>query len=139
MSLRKLKELVKKRAKGLCEYCKSPSNISSHSFAMEHIIPEVKGGATTEDNLAFSCQGCNNRKYDKTSALDPKTQEIVNLFHPRLQEWEDNFVWSEDLLKILGETASGRATIERLQMNREELQNLRDMLRKVGDHPSQKK
>jgi len=139
MSLRKLKELVKKRANGLCEYCKSPSNISSHSFAMEHIEPEIKGGKTTEDNLAFSCQGCNNRKYDKASAIDPETQELVKLFHPRLQEWDDNFSWSEDLLKILGETASGRATIERLKMNREELQNLRDILKEVGKHPAQKK
>ncbi len=139
MSLRELKEWVKKRAKGMCEYCKSPANISSHSFAIEHITPEVKGGKTTKDNLAFSCQGCNNRKYDKTSAIDPKTQELVNLFHPRLQKWDDNFAWSKDLLKILGETASGRATVERLKMNREELQNLRDILKNVGKHPAQEK
>ena len=30
---------VRKRAKGLCEYCQAPTNFASVSFHSEHIIP----------------------------------------------------------------------------------------------------
>ena len=50
MSFNKLKELLFGRANGLCEYCKSPANISSQPFVIEHIIPKSKGGETTENN-----------------------------------------------------------------------------------------
>lgn len=91
MSLKKLKDLIFERAKGLCEYCKSPANISSQPFAIEHIFPQSKGGETIESNLALSCQGCNNFKYNKTTNIDIITNEEVNLFNPREDKWEDNF------------------------------------------------
>lgn len=135
MSLNKLKELVFLRAKGLCEYCKSPANISSQAFVVEHIIPKSKGGQTIAENLALSCQGCNNHKYTKTSEIDPITNEETDLFHPREQAWIDNFSWSDDVLEILGTTAVGRVTIDVLKLNRQELQNLRALLAEVGKHP----
>ncbi|TAE03119.1 MAG: HNH endonuclease [Bacteroidetes bacterium] len=135
MSLTKLKELVFLRAKGLCEYCKSPANISSQAFVIEHIIPKSKGGKTIAENLALSCQGCNNHKYTKTSGIDTLTNEETDLFHPREQTWIDNFVWSNDVLEILGTTAIGRVTIDALKLNRQELQNLRALLAEVGKHP----
>ncbi len=79
---KKLKEQIYERAKGLCEYCKSPANISSQPFAIEHIIPQSKGGTNQESNLALSCQGCNNHKYNKTTGTDTITTEEVTLFHP---------------------------------------------------------
>lgn len=39
-------------------------------FSIEHIIPKSQGGETTLDNLAFSCQGCNNHKYNKIEGYD---------------------------------------------------------------------
>ncbi len=79
----KLKILVYNRANGLCEYCKSPANISSQPFVIEHIIPKSKGGKNTLDNLALSCQGCNSHKYTKLFALDFLTQIEVPIFNPR--------------------------------------------------------
>lgn len=67
MSPKKLKVLIYERADGLCEYCKSPANISSQAFVVEHIIPQSKGGKTILENLALSCQGCNSYKYNKTN------------------------------------------------------------------------
>ncbi|WP_394801667.1 HNH endonuclease [Rhodoflexus caldus] len=52
MSADRLQELVFLRANGLCEYCKSPAKISLQPFVIEHVIPQSKGGNTTEDNLA---------------------------------------------------------------------------------------
>ncbi len=82
MSLNKLKKSVFNRAKGLCEYCKSPANISSQAFVMDHIIPKSKGGETTLENLALSCQGCNNYKYNKLNGIDKITGKKVDLFNP---------------------------------------------------------
>ncbi len=135
MSLNKLKELIFKRANGLCEYCKSPANISPQPFAIEHIIPKSKNGETIEENLALSCQGCNNYKYNKINGLDSLTGEVVDLFNPRKQEWTENFKWSDDVLEMIGITAIGRVTIDELKLNRIELQNLRNLLANAGKHP----
>ncbi len=135
MSLDKLKELVFKRANGLCEYCKCPANISPQPFAIEHIIPKSRNGKTVEENLALSCQGCNNYKYNKINGFDSLTGEIVDLFNPRKQEWTKNFKWSDDVLEIIGITAIGRVTIEELKLNRIEVQNLRNLLASAGKHP----
>ncbi len=135
MSPNKLKDLILKRANGLCEYCKSPANISPQPFAIEHIIPKSKNGETIEENLALSCQGCNNYKYNKTSGLDNLTGETVNLFNPRKQEWNENFKWSDDVLEMIGITSIGRVTIDELKLNRIELQNLRNLLATAGKHP----
>lgn len=67
----KLQELVKARAQGCCEYCICPESHATQNHSNEHIIPESLGGTTAADNLALACQGCNNRKYNKTQALDP--------------------------------------------------------------------
>lgn len=58
------------RAHGCCEYCRSQERFATHSFSVEHITPRRRGGASVQDNLAFSCQGCNNHKYTKMDARD---------------------------------------------------------------------
>lgn len=135
MSPNRLKSLVYNRAAGLCEYCKSPANISSQPFVVEHILPKSKGGTEDEANYALSCQGCNNFKYNKTEGFDAITGEPVPLFHPREQVWTDHFHWSDDVLEVIGLTAIGRVTIEELRLNRDELKNLRELLASVGKHP----
>ena len=87
------------------------------------------------DNLAFACQGCNNRKYTNTEAMDPVSQAIVSLYHPRQHYWNDHFAWSDDYALILGLTPIGRATVEKLQLNRAGLVNLRRILFEAGEHP----
>lgn len=125
------------RAKGCCEYCLSQARFATQSFAVEHIVPRYVGGETELENLALSCFGCNSHKYTKTHALDPETERDVPLFHPRRQIWSEHFAWSDDFTQIIGKTATGRATIEALKLNRLELVNLRHVLRAVGEHPPQ--
>jgi hypothetical protein len=43
--------------------------------------------------------------------------------------------WSDDYLHIIGITATGRATVEALQLNRTNLVNLRRALYSIGAHP----
>jgi hypothetical protein len=81
------------------------------------------------------CQGCNNKKYDKTHAVDPISLELVPLFHPRKDNWHEHFVWSPDCLTLIGLTPTGRATVEALDLNRAGVINLRRMLFREGLHP----
>lgn len=87
------------------------------------------------DNLALACQGCNNRKYTSVEAIDPVSGQMVPLYHPRQDQWEEHFGWNEDFSLIVGLTATGRATIEKLQINREGVVNLRRVLHFVDEHP----
>ena len=87
------------------------------------------------ENLAYSCQACNNHKYTFVEALDPGTGQIVPLYHPRRDRWEEHFAWSADFRFLLGITPTGRATVLRLDLNRQSVLNLRRVLRRDGKHP----
>jgi hypothetical protein len=134
---RKLSRLVAERAYWRCEYCQSPAAFSTQSFEVDHIIPRSQGGATRLENLAFSC-GCNSYKGDRTHAPDPQSGREVPLLHPRRQRWSRHFAWTADGLRIQGRTATGRATVDALYLNRRELMNLRRVLSTVGEHPREK-
>ena len=135
MSLKSLKQALLFQSKGFCEYCKSPANISSQPFVVEHITPKSKGGKTIEQNLALSCQGCNNYKYNKTQGLDRVNGKVSMLFHPRRNIWAEHFAWSDDGMEIIGTTSTGRVTVEELRLNRKPLTNLRHLLVNAGLHP----
>lgn len=129
------KQLVRDRAGGVCEYCRSQMRFATHDFSVEHIIPVARGGDSKLDNLALACQGCNNCKYTKISATDPITEKHVPLFHPRRDRWSQHFAWSDDATRIVGLTPTGRATVDVLQLNRSSLVNFRGILYAAGKHP----
>lgn len=129
------KQLIIQRAQGCCEYCVSQVKFSPDPFSIEHIVPVSKGGTDELDNFALSCQGCNNRKYTHTEAIDPVTGSTVPLYHPRQQKWAEHFVWSENFTRMIGITSTGRATIVRLNLNRSGVVNLREVLSLANRHP----
>jgi hypothetical protein len=98
-------------------------------------MPRVLGSGNDASELAWACSGCNSSKYTKTHARDPQTGRVVPLFNPRRQRWSQHFAWSEDALFVIGRTATGRATVEALHLNRAELLNLRRVLQAAGEHP----
>jgi HNH endonuclease len=132
----RLRAEVSRTAGHRCEYCRIPesySPIPRHS--VDHIVPACDGGETVAENLALSCQGCNNFKSTRREMLNSMTGESVRLFHPRKDRWRDHFAWSRDALTVEGLTKIGRATVEVLQLNREGLVNIRRALVLVGVHP----
>ncbi|MGB7247758.1 MAG: HNH endonuclease signature motif containing protein [Phormidesmis sp.] len=129
-----LRDLVSKRASYCCEYCGSQSKYFG-PFSIEHIIPLSRGGTSDFSNLALACQHCNNYKYTKTQDIDPVTQVLVPLYNPRQGIWAEHFVWNESYSKVLGITATGRATVLSLRLNRVELINLRKALFQINEHP----
>ncbi len=131
-----LRERVTARARGRCEYCCSPARYSPEVFEVEHIVPQSAAGTTTLGNLALACPACNRYKGNHQSAADPDTGQDAPLFNPRSQEWSRHFRWSDDLTRIIGQTASGRATVELLRMNRPAVCHFRTALRESGLHPA---
>lgn len=104
-------------------------------LVIDHIIPMVAGGETRMENLALCCYRCNGAKGVRTEAADPKTSELVSLFHPRQQEWHKHFEWGSGGLLIIGKTAIGRATIGALHLNDDWIVTARKIWIVAGVHP----
>ena len=110
--------LVAERAGHRCEYCHAPEVIFNFPFEVEHIIPSAQhGDVDNETNWALSCRACNLHKSDYLDGVDPETQTVVRLFHPRRERWEKHFRVVPATGAIAGLTPVGRATVARLRMN----------------------
>lgn len=133
----KIRQYVFKRAREMCEYCLTKSDLLGMDLEVEHVIPESLGGTSSLDNLCASCPTCNRRKGSRIRAIDPDTGQRVRLFHPRQQRWNRHFRWSEHGTLIFGKTICGRATVKALQMNRERLVRARRLWVSWGEHPPQ--
>ena len=127
-----LQAQVRVRAGYLCEYCHTNERWQYVLFTMEHVSA---GGADTLENLALACFHCNRRKSDKSVAVDPLTKQEVPLFNPRQHFWAEHFNWSADGLRIVPLTATGRATMELLELNRERILRIRQADIAVERHP----
>lgn len=132
---KKTRFLVAQRAKFCCEYCCSQEKYSPDYFSVEHIMPKVRNGSDSVENLAYACLACNSHKYTHIEVLDPISGLLTPLYHPRNDTWETHFSWSEGYSFLTGLTPKGRATIEKLHLNRASLINLRLVLAAFGKHP----
>jgi len=130
-----LREQVRQRAGYLCEYCHTSERWQYVRFTMDHVVPVIAGGSETLENLALACFHCNRRKSNKRSATDPETGAATALFNPRLQLWPANFIWSTDGLLVIPRTATGRATVSALELNRARIIEIRRADVEVGRHP----
>ena len=130
-----LKGQVATRAKFCCEYCLCQEKYSPATFSIDHIIPLSREGNDDIENLAYSCQGCNNFKYNHLVGFDNITGQNATLYNPRTEDWDEHFMWNKDYTVLIGKTPTGRATIERLNLNRTNVTNLRRALHILGIHP----
>ena len=132
-----LRQKIAEIARHRCGYCQTPAALIGMPLEIEHIIPEAQGGSSAEDNLWLACSNCNQKKWIKTTAIDTQTGDEVTLFNPRQQMWKDHFVWETNGLYIVGLTATGRATIEALDMNNAYILHTRQIWIQWGLHPLQ--
>ena len=109
---------VAARAAHRCEYCQAPEAIFNVPFEVEHIIPPLAGGSDQLSNLALACRGCNLFKADRIEGLDPDGGQLVRLFNPRTDQWNEHFRLELATESLIGLTSQGRATIHQLRMNR---------------------
>jgi 5-methylcytosine-specific restriction endonuclease McrA len=110
-----LRRLVIERASGHCEYCLIYQDVSIYSHEVDHIIALKHGGQTRADNLALSCLSCNRYKGSDLATIDPINDEIVPLFNPRRQVWDEHFLLND--ARIEGITQIGQATSRLLKLN----------------------
>ena len=116
MSRAAIRRRVRERAELSCEYCRTRQEDEPFiTDQIEHIIAIQHGGGDAEDNLALACSHCNLHKGPNLSGIDPLTDLIEILFHPRRQDWTEHFELHSDAM--IGRTACGRTTIRVLAMN----------------------
>ena len=132
-----LREHIALQARYRCGYCLRTEELTGMPMTIDHIVPSVVGGSTTEDNLWLACRRCNEFKGLQTQVRDYETGRVVKLFNPRRQIWNEHFAWSEDGTEIIGKTPCGRATVIALNMNNPEIVVARRLWVSVGWWPPQ--
>jgi 5-methylcytosine-specific restriction endonuclease McrA len=125
---------VRERAQRRCEYCQLHERYALKTHEVDHIRAEKHGGMTVLENLCLSCFECNRQKGSDLSSVDPITDEVVPLFHPRRDTWQDHFQIRANG-EIEGKTATGRVTVRLLDFNNPERVALRAALMDLRRYP----
>ena len=130
-----LRQQVRQRSGNRCEYCLSHQDYVMGRLQIDHILPIAEGGTDDSENLCFACELCNQSKWKQTEAIDPVTQSMVPLFHPRRQVWKEHFEWVDDGSRIVGLSPEGRATVVALKLNNPLAVRVRSNWVQAGWHP----
>jgi 5-methylcytosine-specific restriction endonuclease McrA len=59
-ALRKTRWWKHRLSRGICYYC--GRRFSPSELTMDHIVPIIRGGKSTKNNIATACKDCNNKK-----------------------------------------------------------------------------
>ena len=89
---------VIRRDNGRCQYC----GATDRAMTVDHVIPRLRGGKETWDNLVCACEKCNNRKGDNTPAevdmvLFRAPRRPTYLTFMRQQINKDDEIWKKYL------------------------------------------
>ena len=125
------RQLVRRRAKNRCEYCRLPQRGAPYlTFHVEHIRARQHQGGDDPQNLALACPDCNAKKGPNLATASPDSGALVPLFNPRLHIWTEHFSLMGP--EIIGLTEIGRATVRLLDMNEHERLVMRAELQAEG-------
>ena len=125
------RQLVWKRARGRCEYCRLHQTETSLPHEIDHIRARKHRGPTSLQNICLACAYCNSAKGPNAAGYDPLTDELVPLFNPHADRWAQHFEWDGPFLS--GKTPIGRATIDVLGINRDDRVEHRRLLQNARD------
>jgi hypothetical protein len=110
-----VRSAVRLRAGDRCEYCRLPQNAAPFNiFHVEHIRALQHGGSSLPENLAYACPACNAKKGPNIATVS-ETGQLIELFNPRKQSWDDHFALIG--FEIIGVTEIGDATVRLLGIN----------------------
>lgn len=112
-----VRQVVRDRAQGRCEYCLLSEQDTPRLHPIDHIIPRQHRGKNNLDNLALCCSWCNRHKGPNLASLDPETDKLTALFNSRSQRWSDHFQLDTMTGTIQPLTPEGRVTEFVLKMN----------------------
>jgi 5-methylcytosine-specific restriction endonuclease McrA len=123
---------VRKRAGDRCEYCRLPQSAAPFlTFHVEHIQASQHIEDDSLSNLCLACPHCNLHKGPNLTTLESVTRELIPLFHPREQEWDEHFRFAS--ARIEGLTPTGKATARLLKMNDDDQTEIRAALMTRGE------
>ena len=106
--------MVAQRAGMRCEYCLTHVDDASFAHEVDHILSKQHGGETIPENLAFACMICNRLKGANLTSV-ASSGEIVRLFNPRLDNWQDHFRLEGAIIQPL--STIGEVTTRLLRLN----------------------
>lgn len=113
-----LRDDVRQRAAGRCEYCRMPELGAFFAHEADHVIATQHRGQTELGNLAFACFQSNR---------------IVPLFNPRTDSWSEHFRTEGG--RIIPLTAVARATAALLNFDEPDREEARCKLSLAGRYP----
>lgn len=129
-----LRRLVADRAYHVCEYCLIHEADTFWGCQVDHIISRRHEGTSSQDNLAFACFWCNNRKGTDVAALMGRPPRAVRLFHPREDRWFSHF--ELDQVRIESHSEVGEVTVKHLSLNEPARLEERFALADTGRYPT---
>jgi hypothetical protein len=92
-----------------------PSSLRRHRIHIDHIFRASMVVEPPRTTSPYRASNCNSYEGPNLSGIDPTAGQIVTLFHPRRDRWEDHFQWLGPFLR--GLTPVSRATITVLNIN----------------------
>jgi hypothetical protein len=125
------RRFVRERAGERCEYCRLHQRNNESLTHIEHVIARHHGGSDDLANLALARHRRNLHKGHNLSGVDPLTDGVESLFHPRRDPWPEHFVFRGAYLE--GLTPAGRVTVEVLALNDARRLELRQELLGLGE------
>jgi hypothetical protein len=106
---------VYNRAEGRCEYCRIPEGYAIYAHQIDLIIAKQHGVDDQISNLALACFSCNSKKGSNIASYDFSSQQLVQLYHPRIEQWNHHFIYRDGV--ISGITITGKVTALLLDFN----------------------
>ena len=96
------------------------------TFHVDHIVAKqhLDQVNDTPEALCLACNRCNAYKGTNLSSIDPVTNQVVPLYHPRRDVWSEHFSLRRG--EIEGLTPTGRASVRLLRMNAPQRVELRE-------------
>lgn len=114
-----------------CAYCcVAESEAGGVRFTIDHYEPQKARAdlVNVYDNLMWTCDECNRRKGDRTPPQNARDSGF-RFFRPDYDVHLDHFALNGNILKSKSNT--GYFTIEALDLNRDALQRVRDVRRRI--------
>lgn len=128
-----VRKLVQSRAFDRCEYCLLGLSDAGFPHEIDHVISRKHGGTSVSDNLAFACYLCNRYKGSDIASLHPTTGDLVRLYDPRKDRWEEHFRIVGPVLEPL--TMIGATTAQLLRLNVTDRVVERRLLQSLNRYP----
>ena len=128
-----VRKLVQARAYDRCEYCLLARADAGLPHEIDHVISRKHGGTDDLENLAFACYLCNRYKGSDIASIQPATDELVRLFHPRQDRWPEHFRIVGPIIEPL--TKIGVATSQLLRLNVTDRVVERQLLQSLSRYP----